>query len=106
MRLAKILGDSKAVISAFPEKVRQEAGFQIELVQRGLDPDSWKPMKTIGVGVREIRIHEKAGAFRVIYTATFADYVCVLHAFQKKSQQTSKRDIDLARIRFKMLTGQ
>lgn len=105
MKPAKFLGDSKAVISAFPEKVRREAGFQIELVQSGHDPDDWKPMKTIGSGVREIRIHEDAGAFRVIYTATFADYVYVLHAFQKKSQATSKRDTELAKIRFKMLTG-
>jgi len=62
-------------------------------------------MNAIGAGVREIRIRDKAGAFRVIYTATFADYVYILHAFQKKSQTTAKRDIELARIRFKMLTG-
>lgn len=99
------MGDSKAVISAFPESARQEAGFQIEQVQRGEDPDDWKPMNAIGAGVREIRIRDKAGAFRVIYTATFADYVYILHAFQKKSQTTAKRDIELARIRFKMLTG-
>jgi phage-related protein len=105
MKLAKFLGDSKAVIGSFPEEARQEAGFQIEQVQRGLDPDDWKPMKTIGTGVREIRIREAFGAFRVIYTAALADYVYVLHAFQKKTQTTSKRDIDLAKIRFKMLTG-
>jgi phage-related protein len=83
--------------------VRREAGFQIDRVQRGLDPDNWKPMKTVGPGVREIRIRDAAGAFRVIYIATLADAIYVLHAFQKKTLATSKRDLDLARARFKEL---
>jgi len=60
-------------------------------------------MKTVGAGVREIRVRDAAGAFRVIYIATLADAVYVLHAFQKKSQATSKRDLDLAIARFKDL---
>jgi len=60
-------------------------------------------MKTVGPGVREIRVRDAAGAFRVIYIATLADAVYVLHAFQKKSQATSKRDLDLATARFKDL---
>ncbi len=60
-------------------------------------------MKTIGPGVREVRVRDAAGAFRVIYIATLADVVYVLHAFQKKSQATSKRDLDLAAARFKDL---
>jgi phage-related protein len=35
----------------------------------------------------------------VIYTARLADAVYVLHAFQKKTQTTSKRDTDIARQR-------
>lgn len=57
-------------------------------------------MPTIGPGVREIRVREPAGAFRVIYVATFADAVYVLHAFQKKSQKTSARDLEVAEARF------
>jgi phage-related protein len=68
-------------------------------VQRGLDPDDWRPMPSIGAGVREIRVRERAGAFRVIYAATFVDAVYVLHAFQKKARQTAKRDVDLAKSR-------
>ena len=56
-------------------------------------------MPSIGVGVREIRVRERAGAFRVIYVGTFADVVYVLHAFQKKTRQTAKRDVDLAASR-------
>jgi phage-related protein len=96
-------GDSLDAIRAFPNGARQQAGYQIDRVQRGLDPDDWKPMKTVGSGVREIRIRDAAGAFRVIYIATLADAVYVLHAFGKKSQATSKRDLDLAVARFKHL---
>ena len=58
-------------------------------------------MKTIGPGVREIRIREASGAFRVIYLATLVDSVLVLHAFQKKTQQTPRKDIDLAARRLR-----
>lgn len=61
-------------------------------------------MATIGSGVKEIRIWDEAGTFRVIYLAKLADAVYVLHCFQKKTQQTSERDIRLARKRFKELT--
>lgn len=105
MKDVKFLGDSRQVIAAFPGGARREAGFQLDLVQRGRDPDDWKPMKSVGPGVREIRIRDEAGAFRVIYTVNVGDRVYVLHAFQKKSQATSKRDIELARRRFGILAG-
>ena len=57
-------------------------------------------MPTIGKGVEEIRVWDDAGAFRVIYTTRLADVVYVLHAFQKKTQATSKRDIGTAKARF------
>lgn len=60
-------------------------------------------MSSIGSGVREIRVHDEAGAFRVIYIATKGDAVYVLHAFQKKSQKTAQRDIDLARLRMRQI---
>jgi phage-related protein len=58
---------------------------------------------SIGHGVREIRIRQASGAYRVIYLATIDDAVHVLHAFQKKTQATAKRDIDLARARLKQI---
>ena len=60
-------------IRKFPGAARREAGFQLDLVQNGRDPDDWKPMTTIGQGVREIRVRDEAGAFRVIYAAKFAE---------------------------------
>jgi phage-related protein len=90
-------------LRAFPAAARRTAGYQIDRVQHGLEPDDWKPMSSIGQGVREIRIREAGGAFRVIYVAKFSDVVFVLHCFQKKSQRTSKTDIDLAAQRFRQL---
>jgi phage-related protein len=66
-------------------------------------PDDWKPMPTIGPGVRELRIRDRSVAFRVIYLATLADRIVVLHAFQKKTQRTAKHDIDIATKRLREL---
>jgi phage-related protein len=71
------------------------------LVQRGDEPQDWKPMSSVGPGVREIRIREPSGAFRVMYLATRPEAVYVLHCFQKKSQQTSLQDLALAKARLK-----
>jgi phage-related protein len=104
MKEALFLGDSKGVISAFPGNIRRTVGFQIELVQAGLEPEDWKPMSIVGAGVREIRVQDRAGAFRVIYVATFREAVYILHAFQKKTQTTPKHEIELAAKRFRELT--
>ena len=97
-------GTSLDDLRAFPETARREAGHQLDQVQRGLEPDDWKPMPSVGPGVREVRVRDEAGAFRVIYTATRPEAVHVLHAFQKKTQATAKRDLDLARARLRALT--
>jgi phage-related protein len=60
-------------------------------------------MASVGQGVREIRIRDEAGAFRVLYIAKLEDAVYVLHAFQKKTQQTAKRDLDLAATRLRQI---
>ena len=77
----------------------REAGHQLDKVQHGLLPDDFKPMKTIGAGVMEVRIWDEAGAFRVVYVAKFQSVVYVLHCFQKKTPKTSSRDIELAHQR-------
>ena len=68
-----------------------------------LDPSDWKPIATVGIGVREIRIRAEGGAFRVLYVANIGEVVYVLHAFQKKTQQTAKRNLDLAMSRLKQI---
>jgi phage-related protein len=60
-------------------------------------------MTTVGLGVEEIRIREESGAFRVFYIARLDEVVYVLHAFQKKSQQTPQKDIELGQKRYRDL---
>jgi phage-related protein len=100
MKPVTFLGDSLKALRAFPDEAKQDAGFQIDLVQRGQQPSDFKPMPSIGKGVEEIRVWDDSGTFRVIYTARLADAVYVLHAFQKKTQATSKLDIAVAKTRF------
>ncbi len=78
---------------------KQDAGHQLDRVQRGLDPTDWKPMQSIGRGVREIRIRHE-GQYRVIYIASLDDRIYVLHAFIKKSQQTNRLDLEAAKRAF------
>jgi phage-related protein len=103
MKPVVFLGDSLSDLRAFPEAARRDAGFQLDRVQRGLDPQDWKPMPTVGSGVREVRVRDATGGFRVIYIATLADAVYVLHAFAKKTQRTSQRDLTLAQLRLRVL---
>lgn len=100
----EFMGDSLSRLKEFPNDAKQDAGYQLDRVQHGLQPDDFKPMPSIGKGVEEIRIWDDTGTYRVIYTARVSDVVFVLHAFQKKSQTTSKRDIELARQRFTQVT--
>jgi phage-related protein len=93
------LGNSRRDVRAFPALARRLAGFQLRRLQHGLDPDDWKPMQTVGPGVREIRIHI-AGAHRVFYVATRAEAIYVLHAFEKKTRKTSAHDLRIGRDRF------
>ena len=72
-------------------------------VQFGGEPTDFKPMPGIGKGVEEIRVHEAAGAFRVIYTARVANAIFILHVFQKKSRATPRHELETARERFAQL---
>ena len=103
MKPVWFLGDSLKALRSFPNEARHNAGRQLQRVQKGVSANDFKPMPSIGVGVEEIRIREADGTFRVVYTARFVEAVYVLHAFQKKSQATSKRDIEIARERFQQL---
>ena len=82
------------------EDTKHDVGYQLDKVQRGEQPDDFKPMPSIEKGVEEIRVRDDSGIYRVIYTARLADAVYVLHAFQKKTQTTAKRDIALATKRY------
>ena len=96
------LGASLASVRGFPSAARIEVGFQLWRVQLGLLPNDWKPLPLVGRGVREIRIHTGT-EHRVIYVADRPEAIYVLHTFQKRSQKTMRRDIELARWRLEQL---
>ncbi len=99
------LSNSLEQVREFPDDARREAGFELGEVQKGLNPSDWKPLTVVGAGVREIRIHTE-NEYRVMYVAKFAESIYVLHAFAKKTQQTSKKDIELASQRYRELVNE
>ena len=86
-------------VRKFSADAKREAGYQLYRVQNGLTPTDWKPMKSVGRGVREVRIRVGRD-YRVFYVATFEDAVYVLHAFEKKTQKARAADIELGKKRF------
>jgi len=103
MKPLEFLGSSLDELRAFTPDARHRAGYQLDRVQRGLEPEDFKPMPTVGAGVYEIRVRDEAGTFRVMYVAKFEQAVYVLHAFQKKTQKTTQADIELTTRRYREL---
>jgi len=99
------VGDSLHRLREFPPEAMHDLGYQLELVQCGLEPRDWKPMPSIGAGVSEIRA-QAGGAFRLIYLARLPEAIYVLHAFQKKTRKTAKADIELARRRLRAILAE
>ena len=100
----KFIASSLDDLRNFPDEARRAGGFELHAIQTGLEPSDWKPIQVVGSGVKEIRIHI-LGEWRVIHVAKHLEAVYVLHAFQKKTQKTSRKDIDLARQRYKQIGG-
>lgn len=109
--MGKILKDLEFCDSSFkdfkkfPKDVIQNTGYQLDRIQRGLNPLDWKPMSSVGLGVKEIRLKDQAGIYRVIYYAKLKDIVYVLHAFSKKTEKTAVSDIKTAKKRLKKYTS-
>jgi phage-related protein len=99
------LGSARRDLRAFPAVARRRSGFQLRRVQLGLDPEDWKPMTTVGPGVREIRIQTEF-EHRVFYVATFAEAVYVVHAFEKRTRKTPPHEVKLARDRYRALINE
>ena len=105
MRPVRFLGNSLKSLRDFPDDARHDAGYQLDKVQRGGQPDDFKAMPGIGKGVEEIQVSEPSGAYRVVFVARRVEAVYVLHAFQKKTQATPKKDLEIAKKRLGQLSG-
>jgi phage-related protein len=95
------IGNSYEELLEFPKEARHKAGFQLGKVQLGSEPDDWKSFDDVGMGVKEIRIRDISGSYRVMYVAKFEEAIYVLHCFQKKTETTSKLDKEIAADRYR-----
>lgn len=102
MKPLRFIGSSLDDLKSFPAEARREAGFELDATQRGLMPSDFKPMLNVGSVAYEIRLHV-LGEWRIIYVAKMHDAIYVLHAFQKKTQKTKSKDIELAASRYKRI---
>ena len=102
-RPIEFCGASLSALRSFPADARRVAGFQLDRVQRGRNPLDWKPLPSLGAGVREIRVRERSGSFRVVYLAGVKKTVVVLHCFRKTTRRTSRLDLEIARSRYRGL---
>jgi phage-related protein len=105
VRPLQFVGRAYEELKGFPQAARYRAGYRLKLVQLGEEPPDWKPMPSIGIGVRELRIWEETGTYRVVDVARFEEAVYVLHCFEKKSGKTPRAAIELAARRYRQLTG-
>lgn len=94
------VGSSLEDIRDFPKDAAKEMGYNLNLVQNGETPDDWKTMRTIGTGVKELRVHLKS-EYRTIYVANRKNAIYVLHCFVKKTKRTANKELQLARMRLK-----
>jgi phage-related protein len=86
----EFLGSSRDDLARMPASVRHDIGVELMRVQFGGQPTDFKPMSTVGAGAFEIRVRDPSGAYRAIYVAKFEAAIYVLHAIQKKTQQTAR----------------
>ena len=100
------LGDSLDVLRAFPAAVQGDLGYALYQVQLGQMPPDSKPMRTVGPGVYELRDQDERAWYRVFYLKKIADVVYVLHCFEKRTAQTERKDIEVAKERLKRLREQ
>lgn len=105
MKNLEFLGSSLNDLRAMPAPVRHEIGVELMRIQFGAEPRDFKPMPSVGHGVYELRVRSSEGAFRAIYVAKLENSVYVLHAFQKKTRETRRADIEMARRRYQLLGG-
>ena len=91
MKLIRFLGNSLECLREFLDDARQDAGYQLDQLQRGKQPSDFKPMTSVGKGVEELRVWDDAGTYRVIYLARLKEAVVVLPAFQKKTAPRASR---------------
>ncbi len=108
MKRASFHYSIQETIRSFPIGIKKALGKVILELQHGISigmPIS-KAMPSIAKGVHEIRLKEKDGIYRVFYFTKMKDKILIFHAFQKKTQKTSKKNTDLGKKRLKEMLNE
>lgn len=87
----------------FPEDIKKDVGYLIHRLQMGdkLNAPYSKPIKSVEIGVNELRVKDASGAYRVFYYLKTSEGIIIFHAFKKKSQKTPKKEIELGKKNLK-----
>ena len=62
---------SKKSYDKFPEEVQDDAGYELDRVQRGKDPFNFNSLRGMGSGVMEIKADHAGDTYRAVYVAKF-----------------------------------
>lgn len=101
------IGDTKERLNAFPHEIKSVLGYSLRRLQTGLPPDcDARRMDSIGKGVWELKASDERTWYRGIYLARIRNALYILHAFEKTSRKTDRRDLEIARARLKMVVTQ
>ena len=101
------VGDAKDVLSAFPQEIKGVFGYSLRRLQKGLLPDcDARRMESVGKGVWELKTADERTWYRVIYLTRIGDELYVLHAFEKSSRKTDRRDLEIAKSRLRSVLAQ
>lgn len=101
------VGDAKFALSAFPQAVKGVFGYSLRRLQKGLLPDcDARRMVSVGKGVWELKTADERTWYRVIYLTRIGDVLYVLHAFEKDSRKTDRRDLEIAKSRLRLILAQ
>ncbi len=101
------VGNAKEVLSAFPDAVKGVFGYSLRRLQKGLLPDcDARRMESVGKGVWELKTADERIWYRVIYLTRIGDELFVLHAFEKDSRKTDRRDLEIAKSRLRLVLAE
>jgi phage-related protein len=93
-------GNSREVLTDFPDSIRADLGFSLWQLQQGEIPaSSTRRMESVGSGVWELKEQDERKWYRVIYLARIDNVIYVLHCFEKQSRKTDRRDLETAKER-------
>jgi len=101
------VGDAKEILSSFPPEVKTAFGYSLRRLQNGLLPDcDARRMASIGKGVWELKTSDERTWYRVIYLTRIGNSLYILHAFEKNSRKTDRRDLAIAQSRLKSVLAE